>query len=157
MKPVFFDLMIQKHLTLSSVESVTGGLFAYTITKHPKASQFYIGGHVVYNDNAKCHLADINLDLLHQFSAISKEVAIELANHTLKQTNSDLCIALVGNAGPTAQDNQPIGLMIMAIVSKDDMMVYQDHLKGTRINNQKEIVRLASQRLLAFIENTSSK
>ena len=156
MKPQFFDLMILKQLTLSSVESVTGGLFASSITKHPKASQFYVGGFVVYNDDIKHRLAQVKRDTLRQYSAISKEVAIELANNTLAKTKSDICICLVGNAGPTAQDNQPVGHMITAIVSKHDMVVYQDDLKQTRIKNQKEIVRLANERLLAFIQNMSS-
>jgi PncC family amidohydrolase len=157
MKPLFFDLMIIKKLTLSSVESVTGGLFAYSITKHPKASQFYVGGVVVYNDDVKHRLADVNVDSLRQFSAISKEVALELANNTLVKTNSDVCIALVGNAGPTAQDDQPVGHMITALVSKIDMIVYHDDLNNTRIKNQKEVVRLANERLLAFIQHICSK
>jgi PncC family amidohydrolase len=157
MKPQFFDVMILNQLTLSSVESVTGGLFAHSITKHPKASQFYVGGFVVYNDDVKHRLTDVKLNTLHQFSAISKEVAVELANNTLTKTNSDICISLVGNAGPTAQGDQPVGHMITAIVSKNDLMVYHDDLNNTRIKNQKELVRLANERLLAFIQHISSK
>lgn len=156
MKPAFFDLMIDKGLTLASVESVTGGLFAHSITRFPNASKFYQGGLIVYNDKMKKILSDIDPLALKKHKAISKEIAIALANHILTKTDSDIAIAFVGNAGPTAQDKCPVGTMFTVIIDRQTTVVHHDQLVGSRIQNQKEIVALAHDRLLAFLEHNHS-
>ena len=40
------DVLVSKKLTLSCMESLTGGLFASTFTSIPGASQVFLGGAV---------------------------------------------------------------------------------------------------------------
>lgn len=145
MKPAYFDTMIHKGLTLASVESISGGLFGWHITQHPHASRFYQGGLIVYNNHAKEVLAHVNPDLLTKYSAISKEVALDLAKGVLEDIQCDLVVSLVGNAGPGAQDDQPIGKCFIALVSKNHQEVNELDLVGSRIEIQHQLVALADQ------------
>lgn len=147
MKPEFFDAFIKRNMTLGSVESVTGGLFGSWITSYANASQFYCGGLIVYNNHAKETLAAVNKETLEKYKAISKEVVLELANNVLNKLECDVAISIVGNAGPSSQDNQPIGSCYMAIVSKEDSVVYHDQLDGNRNDIQHQLIHLADTRL----------
>ncbi len=152
MKPEFFDAFIKRSMTLGSVESVTGGLFGSWITYYANASQFYCGGLIVYNNHAKETLAHVDKENLKKYKAISKEVALELANNVLKQLECDVVISIVGNAGPSSQDNQPKGSCYMAIVSKHDHVVYDDQLDGNRNDIQNQLIRLADTRLNQWLD-----
>lgn len=152
MKPAFFDRFIEHKLTLASAESITGGLFGANITQYPSASRFYLGGFIVYNDEVKHQLLGISREALKEYKAISKEIALSLANHTLERLKSDVALAIVGNAGPDTQDDQPLGRIYMALVSKDEAHVYQDDLKGERSAIQMQCVALANQRLNEYLD-----
>lgn len=147
MKPAYFDKMIAQGLTLASVESITGGLFAWHLTQHAHASCFYQGGLVVYNNHVKSVFARIDEALLAKYSAISKEVALLLAKHTLEDLDCDLAVSFVGNAGPSAQDQQPVGRCYIALVSKNTEEVIEVDLKGTRNEIQQQLVSLADQHI----------
>lgn len=152
MKPEFFDLFIAKGLTLGCAESITGGLFASSITQHPSASLFFKGGWIVYSNEAKVRLGNIKEKDLEQFSAISKEVAQKLAYNVVDSLRCDVGIAFVGNAGPTAQDNQPVGSVYMALASKHQCIDYHDQLQGDRNTIQQQTLDLANARLVKFIQ-----
>ncbi|NLA78581.1 MAG: CinA family protein [Erysipelothrix sp.] len=153
MKPKYFERFIALDLTLASAESITGGQFAASITAYAGASQFYLGGTVVYNDDIKHRILHVSKSDLKRYKAISKEVALQLANHTLKTFQSDVAIAFVGNAGPTAQDQQPVGKCFMAIVSKEMRFIYEDNLGGDRNSIQTQCVALADQRLNKYLDH----
>lgn len=152
MKPDYFDKMIHSGLTLASVESITGGLFAWHLTQHAQASHFYCGGSVVYNNHVKEVLAHVDKALIEKYSAISKEVALELAKGTLEDINCDVVVSLVGNAGPTAQDNQPVGKCFIALVSKNTAEVLEVDLVGSRNEIQQQLVDLADQQINHWIQ-----
>ena len=152
MKPAYFDKMIASGLTLASVESISGGYFAWHITQHAHASRFYQGGFVVYNNHAKEVLVHIDKELLLQYSAISKEVALALAKGTLEAIGCDVAVSLVGNAGPTAQDNQPVGKCFIALVSNNTQSVLEVDLVGSRNEIQQQIVDLADQQINHWIQ-----
>lgn len=152
MKPEFFDLFIAKGLTLGCAESITGGLFSSSITQHPSASLFFKGGWIVYSNEAKVKLGHIKEKDLVKFSAISKEIAQKLAYNVMDSLQCDVGIAFVGNAGPTAQDNQPIGSVYMAIASKQKIVYYHDQLQGDRNTIQQQTLDLANERLVKFIQ-----
>lgn len=152
MKPTLFDRFIEKGLTLGSVESITGGLFGSWITKYAHASQFYCGGLIVYNNQAKERLAHVKKENLMEYKAISKEIVIELANNVLNQLDCDVVIGFVGNAGPSAQDDELIGSTYMAIASKTDTIVYHDQLDGNRNDIQNQLMQLADIRLNIWLD-----
>ena len=129
--------------TLGSVESFTGGLFAETITSVPGASHFYKGGLVTYASEEKNRILGISYETIDKYGVISQEVAAAMAANGQKLLNVDYCVSFTGNAGPTAMEGKPVGLVYIGIAIYDHVEVYKFELEGDRQNIQKEGVNNA--------------
>ena len=127
--------LIDNNLTISTIESLTGGGFAYFFTKVPGASASFKKGIVTYSNEAKID-AGVDRDILNQFGAVSNEVALEMLN-TLYET--DIAISFTGNAGPEAMDDKPVGRVYIGIRINNDVWVEEYNFTGTR-----EEIRLQS-------------
>ena len=136
-------LFRDKGLTLGSVESFTGGLFAKSMTEVAGASHFYKGGLVTYATEEKNRLLGIPYNVIDQFGVVSKEVATLMAVNGKKALNVDFCISFTGNAGPSAMENKPVGLVYIGLAFYDKVEVYEFNLKGSRNDIQKEGVKNA--------------
>ena len=55
----------RRRLTVASAESCTGGLLASVLTEHSGSSDVYLGGAVVYSNEAKTTLSGVAADLIH--------------------------------------------------------------------------------------------
>ena len=95
----------EKHLTLSSMESLTGGLFATSVTSVPGASEVFIGGAVTYSNKAKESFG-VKASVIQKFGAISKECADEMALRSSLFFQSDCSVSFTGNAGPSAEEDR---------------------------------------------------
>lgn len=103
----------QKKITIASVESFTGGLFASEIIKTPGASKYFKGALVTYWNEIK---EKLGIDTSK--GVINKNVVLEMAIKGKDFFDVDYCIAFSGNAGPEAMENKPIGLVFIAINDK---------------------------------------
>jgi PncC family amidohydrolase len=124
--------------TLGSVESFTGGLFAREITKVSGASHFFKGALVTYASEEKNRILGISYDVIDEYGVVSKEVAAQMASNGQKLLNVDYCVSFTGNAGPTAMEGKPVGLIYIGIAIYDKVEVYEFHLSGDRDTIQNE-------------------
>lgn len=145
------EMLKQNGLTLSSVESFTGGLFAKTITDIPGVSKVFRGGLVTYKDDLKHLLADVPLSTLGRFGAISKETALAMARGGREKLGSDLCVSFTGNAGPDTMENAPIGKTYIAVVYKDVKKVYAVYLFGNREEIRQQAVEIAIDKIIEIL------
>ncbi|MCT4779731.1 MULTISPECIES: competence/damage-inducible protein A [Exiguobacterium] len=102
-------------LTLSAAESLTGGAFASGLTDIKGASDVFRGSAVVYSDVAKVNVLGVAQTLLDQQTAVSREVAIAMAEGARALYQTDLAIALTGEAGPTSNSGQTVGTVYCAL------------------------------------------
>ena len=128
----FSNLLKQKGLTLGSVESFTGGLFAREITRIPGASKFYKGGLVTYATEEKINVLGIDKALVDQFGVVSRECAYQMAKNGKEILNVDICVSFTGNAGPDTMENKPCGEIYIGISIKDRVITYPYLLDGDR-------------------------
>lgn len=131
-------LFIKKGLTLGSVESFTGGLFAETITSVPGASKFYKGGLVTYATIEKHKLLGISNEDIDKFGVVSKEIAYLMAQKGKELLDVDYCISFTGNAGPSAMEEKKVGEIYIGLAYLDKVEVYPFLLNGDRKSIQKE-------------------
>ncbi|NLB48427.1 MAG: CinA family protein [Erysipelotrichia bacterium] len=131
------------HLTLGSVESFTGGLFASKITAVPGASKFYKGGLITYFTEEKQRLLDIPIEIIKQYGVVSKEVVELMAKRGLAILNVDCCVAFTGNAGPEALEDKRVGRVYIGIAFLNKIKVLNYELSGTRQDIQQQSVALA--------------
>ena len=140
-------------LTLGSVESFTGGLFAKEITSVPGASHFYKGGLVTYATEEKNRLLDIPYEDIDQYGVVSEQIAEAMAKRGQQLLNVDVCVSFTGNAGPSAMEGKPVGEIYIGVAYLDKVEVFPFLLKGDRNTIQKEGVKNA----LAILEKKICK
>lgn len=129
-------------LTLSSMESVTGGLFAAAFTALSGASEVFKGAAVTYQDEVK-EAFGVRKESIEKFGAISIEVAREMAVRASMFFNTTVSVSFTGNAGPEAQEGKPLGLIYIAIRIKDKLFSYKLQFQGERDVIRKQCVDFA--------------
>ena len=138
----------EKGLTLGSVESFTGGLFAQQITSVSGASKFYKGGYITYATEEKVNLLMISQSDVDKYGVVSKEIAYHMANNARQLLKVDVCVSFTGNAGPEAMEGKPVGEVHIGIATKESAQVYSLLLKGNRNEIQQQAVDFALEKLL---------
>ncbi|MCZ2328596.1 CinA family protein [Bartonella sp. F02] len=117
----------QKGLLLTTVESCTGGLIAASLTNIAGSSDILDCGFVVYSNESKTRLVGVSAELIKTHGAVSKEVAIAMAEGGLKYSLAAISIAVTGIAGPGgACSEKPIGLVHFAIARKNHETVHKE-------------------------------
>lgn len=147
------QLFNEKGLTLGSIESFTGGLFASEITSISGASSFFKGSVVTYATEEKIRVLGINQELVNNFGVVSKECAEQMAIQGSKVLNVDYCISFTGNAGPTAMEGKPVGLIYIGVFDGKKCHVLEKTIIGTRNFVRKEAILIA----LDYLETLISK
>jgi nicotinamide-nucleotide amidase len=106
-------------VTLGTVESCTGGAIAQSLTELSGASAIFKGGIVSYVNELKSNLVGVQSETLLEYSAVSKQVAEQMAFNGLNKLDVDLCISSTGIMGPEgATDTQPLGTVWIAVATK---------------------------------------
>jgi len=102
--------------TVAVAESCTGGLLGQRLSSVSGSSRYFLGGAIVYSNELKRSLADVPPLLLKEHGAVSREVAVALAEGIRKKCKSTFGVAVTGIAGPTGgTPEKPIGLVYHAI------------------------------------------
>ncbi len=130
--------------TLTTAESCTGGLLANKITQIPGASNYYVGGNIVYSNELKINTLGVNPDTIAQYGAVSEQTAREMAEKSLTVNNADYAIATTGIAGPDgATDDKPLGLVYIAVASRNKTVCNQYTFQTTRQQHQERTANRA--------------
>ena len=124
--------LAKKKSTLSVAESITGGGLAAVITEIAGSSKVFLGGVIAYADEIKINQLDVDAKTIKKFTAVSEEVAKEMAIGVRKKFNSDYAIATTGVAGPGKAYGQKAGTVWVAIASKKEVFAIALALSGSR-------------------------
>ena len=87
------------NLTIATAESCTGGLIAAALTSVSGSSDVVYGGFVTYANEAKIAMVGVPYALLKQFGAVSKDVAVAMAEGALAAAGTHIGVAVTGIAG----------------------------------------------------------
>jgi nicotinamide-nucleotide amidase len=105
---------------IAAAESCTGGMLAARLTERPGASAYFVGGLIVYSNQAKVSLAGVAPDVIEQFGAVSEQVAIALAWGAMERLDSDIGVAVTGIAGPEGgTEEKPVGTVCFSVQLRD--------------------------------------
>lgn len=127
------DLLTANKLTISSVESLTGGAFLSSLISVPGASKTVYGGFVTYQTKAKINLLGISEKTIDKNGVVSKEIAKEMAIFGYKKMRSDIVISFTGNAGPLKEKGiANVGDVYVGLKYKDKIKIYFFSLVGSR-------------------------
>lgn len=118
--------------TVSVAESITAGGLAAAITEIAGASKVFLGGVIVYSDEAKIKQLGISKKLIAEYTAVSEQVALEMANSVRKKFGSDYAISTTGVAGPKSAYGQKPGTVWLAITDGKSTLTIPLSLSGDR-------------------------
>ncbi|HSS93313.1 MAG TPA: CDP-diacylglycerol--glycerol-3-phosphate 3-phosphatidyltransferase [Candidatus Dormibacteraeota bacterium] len=149
------SVLVRGGLTVSVAESCTGGLLAAMITDRPGSSAYFLGGVIAYSDEVKRDELGVPADLLARFGAVSREVALAMAEGARTRFATRLAASTTGIAGPGAdRSNKPVGLTYIAIASEWGRRCEEYTFTGDRWSNRRQA---AVQALVLLVEEAKSR
>lgn len=136
------DLLKKVGQTISTAESMTGGLIASTIVDVAGASSVLYEGVATYSIASKCKRLNINPHFVDEYGVISQQVAQAMAVG-LRKNGSNVAVSVTGNAGPTSEDGQPVGLCYIGIATERNVAVYKNIFMGDRNSIRSQATNMA--------------
>ena len=137
-----------RNAKLAVAESCTGGMIAERITSVAGSSRSFLGGVVVYSNDLKTLFADVPPLMIEAHGAVSKEVALALAENIRELCNADIGVGVTGIAGPGGgTEEKPVGLVFIAVSDGHKHEVVQWRFFGDR----ERVRRWASQQALDMV------
>ena len=116
--------------TLAVAESVTGGLVTGRLTNIAGASDVLVGGVVSYASEVKYDVLNVP-----RGPVVSGEAAIAMARGVKAALHSSVGLALTGVAGPSEQEDQPVGTLWVGVCLADETE-YAEHFRLASARDQ---------------------
>ena len=124
-------LLKEKGMTFAAAESCTGGDVARRFTEIPGASAAFAGGCVTYTNEVKARLLGIDPALIEEKTAVSYEVAKEMAERVRRLTGADIGVGVTGLAGPDGDGVHEVGTVFVSMAVEGETFVRELQL-GTK-------------------------
>ena len=116
--------------TLAVAESVTGGLVTGRLTNIAGASDVLVGGVVSYASEVKYDVLNVP-----RGPVVSGEAAIAMARGVKAALHSSVGLALTGVAGPSEQEDLPVGTLWVGVCLADGTE-YAEHFRLASARDQ---------------------
>lgn len=101
--------------TLSTAESLTGGMLASRLTDVPGASRSFVGGVVSYATRVKVSVLGVPQTVVEEHGVVSRECAEAMARGVRDRLEATWGLATTGVAGPDEQEGRPVGTVWVAV------------------------------------------
>lgn len=133
--------LINKKITISTAESCTGGLIAYSFIKNKNSSKVFKAGYITYSNESKIKELKVKKTSLSKYGAVSPEIAKEMTRGLFLKYKTQVCISTTGITGPGGSTkNKPIGLIYIGLHIHGKTNIIKKYFKGTRIQIQNKCV-----------------
>lgn len=133
LQSIVAEMLLKRHLTISTSESCTGGLLAAKLIDYPGISEVFIEGSVTYSNEAKMNRLNVRKETLEKYGAVSSQTAEEMAVGIAKTSNTNIGLSTTGIAGPGGGTKEkPVGLVYIGMYINGSVKVKELHLTGNR-------------------------
>lgn len=146
------NLLIEKKMTIATMESCTGGFVASSITDIDGSSNVLKFSAVTYSNEYKIKMG-VSKEVIDKYSVYSMNVAREMAKNISDFANSDIGVGITGKINRVDENNLfgDDNKIYYAIYDKNSDKYYEYELiaiNDTRLNNKKYIMESISKNLL---------
>ena len=150
------SMLVASGRTVAVAESCTGGLMSARLTERGGSSEYFLGGAVVYSDEAKVSLADVDPGLIERVGAVSVEVAEALAVGAAARFGTDYGIGITGIAGPGGgTEDKPVGTVCFSVCSRDGgRLTRRLRLPGSRSDIRERSTTVAMHLLRRLLDDS---
>ena len=124
--------LIDRQITISTMESCTSGMIASMITDTSGASAVFPGGFVTYLNETKV-FAGVDEKIIKEYGVYSRECAKAMAETVREKLNTDIGIGITGTTGNLDPNNADSvqGQAFFSIVWKESVFVDEIHVDVT--------------------------
>ena len=130
---VLGEMLRERGQCISVAESCTGGLIGNMLTNSPGSSTYFLGGVVVYSNQAKVDLLDVSQQTLEKFGAVSEQTVREMAQGVRKRLQTDIGLSVSGIAGPDGGTKEkPVGTVHIGLAVEREIFSGKYRFWGTR-------------------------
>ena len=142
------DLLNKKNMNIGVSESCTGGLLSNSISDIPGCSEYFIGSVVAYSNDLKIKMLNVDPSTIEIHGAVSKEIALEMAEGVAKQTGSDVGVSTTGIAGPGGGTKEkPVGTVWMGFWINGNHFALKTVFTNDRLINKQRTVMVVLETL----------
>ena len=146
------NLLIEKKMTIATMESCTGGFVASSITDIDGSSNVLKFSAVTYSNEYKIKMG-VSKEVIDKYSVYSMNVAREMAKKISDFASSDIGVGITGKINRVDENNLfgDDNKIYYAIYDKNSDKYYEYELiaiNDTRLNNKKYIMENISKSLL---------
>ena len=135
--------------TLVTAESCTGGGIGAALTSIPGSSAVYKGGIISYCNEVKHDILGVSVDDLSTYGAVSKPVAIAMAEGARKVLSGDIAVSVTGLAGPGGDEfGHPLGTVYIGYSAATQSCAKACCFNGDRESIRKQAVEAALKLIL---------
>lgn len=152
------QILRNRHQTLAISEAACGGLILAYLVSEPGASDFFLGGKLVYSLRQRLKLSGLNDDEIKTYMGPLEAVVLKLARTTKYELGSTYVLSETGFAGPTTdlhlrQDNDQgkvdVGTVFLGVSGPSgDVSCKKETGSSVRAENMEEFARLGLTLLL---------
>ena len=96
MEEAVVRLLVKNKLTVTTVESCTGGMIASKIVNVAGASEVFNQGFVTYSNKAKRKMVGVGKNTLKKYGAVSEPTAREMAAGGAEEADAEAAVAVTG-------------------------------------------------------------
>lgn len=118
----------ERELVLATAESCTGGMLASLLTDVEGMAHAFDRGFVTYSEAAKTEMLGVSEDLIREKGAVSKEVAVAMAEGALERSRANIALAITG----FADSGEEPGLVHLACARKGRINLHREEHFGPR-------------------------
>ncbi len=146
-------ILREKGFKVAIAESCTGGLIADRVTNVPGSSDYFDLGLVTYSNESKERLLSVPRNILERNGAVSREVAMAMAEGVRKAAPANIGLSVTGIAGPGGgSPDKPVGTVYIGISAGGKTVVRQFLFPGDRLDIKSAASEEALKLLLAHLE-----
>ena len=146
-------ILTERHQTIATAESCTGGKLAALLSRHPGSSAFYFGSVISYDNSVKERLLDVPEEMIKAHGVVSEEVVRQMADAVRKLMNTDFAVATSGIAGPSGgSEKKPVGTVWIAWATPQGTTAECFHLGKLREQVTDRACQKALVRLLGILK-----
>jgi len=131
LETIIADLFIKKNMSLSTMETDTGGILANTITNVPGSLQFFKCG-IVINRSELGERFGIDKNVISRYGPLSQEAVREMATSIRREFDTSVGVGLAGviENGDAARK---LGTILIGIDDGKKTFAFQRTYPGTRL------------------------
>lgn len=123
------DRAHERELQIATAESCTGGLLAALLTDVRGRGHVFERGFVTYTNEAKSEMLGISMATIEQHGAVSRAIALAMAQGALERSQAHFALSITGFAGPGAPGDEE-GLVHFACARRDGTTCHREEHFG---------------------------